>query len=126
MGKKIGAVRRQLEKRPIHHQLEHVLPADVDDECHLRVERRDVCKVLLRPHAKIDAVCPHDVLQPWNHQLKAQFIREEVFEAEVSAIFGKVRDHLPERLIGKRRWKRLRSASRKEETANQTNGSDKS
>src|SRR5690349_7688903 len=76
--------------------LQHVLPANIDDECHLRVEGGDVSEVLLRTDSQIHAMWMNVGFQRGNDLLVATFIRQEIIGTKVSAGFRKLRDHVPE------------------------------
>src|SRR5260370_41235374 len=78
--------------------LNHVLPPDVENKCHLRLNRRDVSEVLLGAHTKINAARFPTFLQPRNDVLELRFIRH-VLEPERTAVFRKVRSHFPERVV---------------------------
>ncbi len=52
---KVGAVGGQFQERLVHQVLDHVLPADVDDECNARLKSRNIGEVLIGSDAKIDA-----------------------------------------------------------------------
>src|SRR5690349_6455040 len=51
--KKIGARRRQLDRRLVHQVLDHVLPADVGDDRQPRSEGDDVGEVLVRSDTEV-------------------------------------------------------------------------
>ena len=95
----IGAIVGHLDDRLVHQVLEHVLAADVDDERHARMERRDVGEVLIGPHAEIHAVGRHALRELGNDFLERRFVRDEIVGSEKSVRLGEVRDHLPERAV---------------------------
>ena len=57
---------------------EHVLPADIDDEPDLRLQRPHIREVLLRSYAKINTARFGEPLQRRNNILNARFIRNPV------------------------------------------------
>src|SRR5262245_9265233 len=54
-GQKLDAVAGKLEECLVDQMQEHVLPADIDDECHLRLERRDIGEVLIWANTQVHA-----------------------------------------------------------------------
>ena len=80
--------------------LDHVLPPDIEDERHLRLHRRNIGEVLFGPDTKIHTARLAVLLEPWNDILELQFIRH-VLESEGTALFGKIGDHFPVRVIRK-------------------------
>src|SRR5438105_14038848 len=52
---KFRAIGRELDQRFVHQMFEHVLAANVDDKCDLRLKRYDVREVLFRPDAGVSA-----------------------------------------------------------------------
>ena len=77
---------------------EHVLAANIRDEGHLWLSRRNVCEVLLRPHAQIDTSWFRCSYQVGHHGLKLPFIRHE-FETKRATSLGKIRNHPPEHVV---------------------------
>src|SRR5436190_19093645 len=83
--------------------LDHVLPADVDDERNLRLKCDNVREILLGAHAKICAAGLAAVRQLPEDVLSGEFVGDEVVRREASSRFGQLRDQLPERFIAKPR-----------------------
>src|SRR4029453_16413181 len=101
---------RKVEQCLVHQVLEHVVAADVDDECELWVQRCDVGKVLLRPYADVNAVSVDFLFQGRNHELQGIFVRH-VLQLEPAASFGKARPDLPKLRVAEPPWK-IRGARR--------------
>ena len=80
--------------------LDHVLTANIENECDLRLNRCNVGEVLFRSDTKIYTAGLAILLKPRNDILELQFIRH-VLEPEGPALLGKIRDHFPVRVIGK-------------------------
>ncbi len=96
----VGAVGRQLEQRLVHQVHVQVAAPDVGDEHHLRLERRDVREVLLRPHAQIHAALPAAGQQVRNHPLQPDLVRDQVVGSEDAVRLGRVLAEPPEFLVG--------------------------
>src|SRR5215475_8075929 len=79
---------------------EHVLPADIYDEPHFRLQRPYIRKILLRPDAKIDTTRSGELLQRRYDILNARFIGNPVIAGVRPRRLGEIRDHAPEFLIG--------------------------
>ena len=92
--------------------LDHVLPADVDDECDFRLERRNVREVLLRSHAKIYAATLNRLVKSRNDGLITRFIRKKIVGSKITAGLREVDDHLPEFPVRKAGRKRIGSDRR--------------
>ena len=78
----IGAVFRHLDDRLVHQVLQHVLPADVDDEGHPGAQRRDVGEILIGADTEVHAVRRDPLLQLRNHLLERRLVRDEIVGSE--------------------------------------------
>src|SRR5436190_2930509 len=78
---------------------EHILPANIDDEAHPRLQRPYVREVLLRPNAKINTARPGELLERRNDILNARFIGNPVIAGVESLMLRELGDHAPEFLI---------------------------
>src|SRR5215467_10548365 len=78
--------------------LHDILPADIEDDGHLRLQCDDVRKVLIRSDPEINAARLR-LLQVLQDVLKRGFIRYEVVRTEVTTAFRELRDEVPERFI---------------------------
>ena len=67
--------------------LQHVLPADIEDDGELGLHSHDVREILIRPHAEIHAAgfC---LLQAFEDILERRLIRDEVIGAKIAARLG--------------------------------------
>src|SRR6266566_4703979 len=95
---KVSPVERHFENRFIYQVLDHVLASNVKYESHLRLKSSNVCKVLLRTDAEINAARFPILFQPWNHILKQLLVRH-VFESERTAFLGEVRHQSPKGVV---------------------------
>ena len=86
----------QLEQRLVHQMLDQVLPPDVDDERHLRLQRGDVGEVLLGTDAEVDAARLGPRAKRRDDGLDGRFVRHEVVEREVPFRLRELADELPE------------------------------
>src|SRR6266576_2916039 len=91
---------------------EHVLPADVDTECHLRLERRYVSEILLRPDTDEDAPGFDRTLCRRNDPLQRDFVADEILIRVVATWFRKLRHQPPELRICELSRKRARLKER--------------
>src|SRR5215831_7685152 len=92
---------------------EHVLPADIDDEPDLRLQRPHIREVLLRPNAEINTSRFRELLQRRNDILNTRFIRDPVITGVKPLRLREVGDHAPELLIADlvrqtNRWSKLK------------------
>ena len=69
---------RHFEERLEQQNIEHVLPADIDDESDLRLQRPHVREVLLGSHTKVNAAGFGELLQRRDDVLDARFIGDPV------------------------------------------------
>src|SRR5438552_3870861 len=90
--------------------LDQILPADIDDEGDLGLQRRDIREVLLGAHANISACGPGPRFQSGNNRLQRNFIREKVFELKVPIWLGKIAHQLPEFRVADLRRQVVRGA----------------
>ena len=86
--------------------LNHVLTANIENERDFRLKRGNVGEILLRSDTKIDTTRLAILLESRNDILELQFIRH-VLEPEGPALFGKIGNHFPVRVIGKLTRKRI-------------------
>src|SRR5262245_9119916 len=80
--------------------LQHILPPDIDDESHLRLQPDDICEILFRAYAEIHSLGVNVFSEHRNHALVPGFVRKEIVRSEVSARFGELRNHSPKFLVG--------------------------
>ena len=92
----IGAVRRQFEERLVHQVQLQVAAADVDDERHPRLERRDIGEVLLGTHSEVDALGLRRAEELGDHRLEEELVRQQVVGSELAVRLGELHDHVPE------------------------------
>ncbi len=104
----VGAIRGDLDKGLVQQMLDHVLPANVDDERELGTERNDVGKVLFRPDTDVHSPRWQQCRQLRNHGLERAFVRQEVVRPEVATGFRELVDQLPESLVAQSRRQSLR------------------
>src|SRR5262245_50180771 len=79
--------------------LNHVLPANIENERDLRLQRHDVGEVLLRSDAKICTLSFAAIGQVRQHALKCALVGDEVVRDKGSTRFGKLADDVPEHFI---------------------------
>src|SRR5262245_21947778 len=87
--------------------------ADVDNEGHGRPEGDDICKVLLWPHAHINAALFGGPQKIRNDVLKIELIGQQVVRAKHSILLRQLRRKTPELFIAQLRgdWRDSRGGA---------------
>src|SRR4051812_22660244 len=78
---------------------QQILPANVEDERDLRLQRDDVREILVGADAQIRSAGTRRTEQRWDDPLKSRLVRDEIVGLERSTRFGKIGDELPERAV---------------------------
>ncbi len=80
--------------------LDHVFPPNIDDECDLRPQRRDVSEILLRRNAEIHAAGRYPFQKIRKDLLESHLIRHEHLKSKRAARLREIGNHLPVGRIG--------------------------